>query len=1064
MKKNLPIKAFIMLLCILTVKLNAQLSGTVTINSANATGGTNYQSFNALASALTSNGISGPLTVNVVTGSGPYNEQVVFSQITGMSSTNTITINGNGNLLTFNGSSSAPYTIVLNGTDNLFINNLQMQGTNTTYAMVCILTNNANYNTFTSCSFSCTPNATSSYAIPWAVSNSMTFPSSGGSANFNTVITSTLYSGYYSVYHFGLSSAPYTTDNSFIGCRITDFYVYCVYSYYAKNLTFRGCEFDRMTRTSFTTTYMMYGFYMQGLIFEQNTIHDLYNMNQTYTGSFQGFYYVGYYNPDPSNRNIFRNNIVRDIKFNGTQYWFNWNYNSSTDWLHNTFSLDNTAATGGSIYIWYYCYGLAGTTNNFHNNNISISQGGSGTKYAMYFGGNTGGTNINGNNYYITATNGYVGYYTGNATTLSQWQSQGPDVVGYDLNPMYANLATGDLHPTNTALNNKGLPMGVPVDNLNMPREQLTPDIGALEFLSVQCSGTPSANSIVTPTFMLCPGEKAVLNVANYTSDLGVTYQWLTSPTSTLGPWTQIPGANSIYYTTPNLSSNTIYGVAITCTNAAGSTTAAGIVNIAGVTTSVVPYYESFESIPSPNKLPNCSWFSPDLGSTALTYTSSNTLGRVARTGTKFASFVYNPAGAKYFYTNAIQLEPGITYSASVWFQTEYYGYNNWSDLSIMLGPNQSTTGLVTIASTNGPAISNVYKSLSNTFTVATSGLYYVAVRGTGNTSGSAQYLSWDDLAIEIPCSLNSPTMNVTATSTSICQGQSVNLTATGADDYTWSTGDIGSNVAPVLPGVGMNNISVIGTNTLTGCTTIVNQMIQVNPSPNIFVVSDKAAVCSGQPANLTAFGAATYSWSIGGNSPMLVVMPTANTTYTVLGSNSYGCTSTGVVSVNVNPLPTILASSDRQTLCVGESVVLTANGGVNYSWLSNAQFQQIGNPINAAPTTSGSYTVTGTDANGCASTAIVSLGVDACVGINKHISDKNLVVYPNPTSGLLTVEVNNAANKLIEVTDLTGRVVATVTTTDEKVSLNLDKLANGIYNLNIHTGTSVEVVKIVKE
>jgi hypothetical protein len=597
-----------------------------------------------------------------------------------------------------------------------------------------------------------------------------------------------------------------------------------------------------------------------------------------------------------------------------------------------------------------------------------------------------------------------------------------------------------------------------------MPRSQSNPDIGALEFLSVQCSGTPGTNTVVVPAQALCPGDKANLNVANFTSDLGITYQWLTSPTSTLGPWTQIPGANSIYYTTPNLTTGTYYGVAITCTNAAGSTTAAGYVNVAGTTINTVPYYESFEGIAKPNKLPNCSWYSPQIGSLVQTYTSSSTLGRTPRTGSKFASFYYNPGGDRYVYTNAIQMEPGITYSASVWFQTEYYGYNNWTDLSIMVGPTQSTTGLVTIASTNGPAISNIYKSLSNTFTVASSGLYYVAVKGTVNTSSSAQYLSWDDLAIEIPCSLNSPTMNVTATSTVVCEGQGVNMTAVGADTYTWSTGDNNSAIVATPVSVGLNNIVVMGTNTLTGCTTTVSQMLYVNPSPQIFVVADKPAVCAGQAVNLTAFGAATYSWSIGGNNPYLSVVPSGNTTYTVLGSNSYGCSSSGTVNVNVNPLPAIAASSDRPTLCVGESVVLTASGGVSYTWLSNAQFQLVGNPVSVSPTSTGNYTVTGKDANGCESTAIVPLGVDACTGINANMADKHLVVYPNPTTGMLTIEVNNSADRTIEITDLTGRVVATVTTSEGKVNVNLDKLAKGIYNLNIRTGNTVEVVKIVKE
>ncbi|MEO5569915.1 MAG: hypothetical protein ABIT08_08300, partial [Bacteroidia bacterium] len=84
--------------------------GTYTINSAVATGGTNYQTFNAFKNALGCN-IAGPIVVNVVAGSGPYNEQLILPQIGGMSAVNTITINGNGRTLTFAATvSTAPST------------------------------------------------------------------------------------------------------------------------------------------------------------------------------------------------------------------------------------------------------------------------------------------------------------------------------------------------------------------------------------------------------------------------------------------------------------------------------------------------------------------------------------------------------------------------------------------------------------------------------------------------------------------------------------------------------------------------------------------------------------------------------------------------------------------------------------------------------------------------------------------------------------------------------------------------------------------------------------------
>src|SRR5688572_19839927 len=153
MKKTYKkVAAFVALLSLFAFNAGAQLNGVYTINSFAATGGNNFQTFGALASALTASGVSGPVTVNVLTASGPYVEQVQFGSITGVSGTNIITINGNGNLITFNSTSSTqPWTINLNGADRMYFNNLQVQGTGANYAYPLILNSGADFNKFTAC-------------------------------------------------------------------------------------------------------------------------------------------------------------------------------------------------------------------------------------------------------------------------------------------------------------------------------------------------------------------------------------------------------------------------------------------------------------------------------------------------------------------------------------------------------------------------------------------------------------------------------------------------------------------------------------------------------------------------------------------------------------------------------------------------------------------------------------------------------------------------------------------------------------------------------------------------
>lgn len=588
-----------------------------------------------------------------------------------------------------------------------------------------------------------------------------------------------------------------------------------------------------------------------------------------------------------------------------------------------------------------------------------------------------------------------------------------------------------------------------------------------VDYFTVPCSGTPGPNSVVTPSNAICPGSATNLMLANTYSVGGISYQWQSSSTSSVGPFTAITGATNAAITSPTLGTQTWFNVVITC-SAGGSplTATVGEVMVQQTTTNSIPYSEGFENISGENELPNCSWSIPNLGTTALTYTSSNTLGRIPRTGNNFASFYYNPGGINYFYTNGLQLEAGVTYSASLWYQTEYYGYNNWTDLSILIGTNQTSTGLNTIVSTNGSAISSVYKSLSDTFSVPSSGIYYLCVRGTGNTSSSAQFLSWDDLAVTIPCELNSPTVSLSASSTTICAGESVNLTASGADTYSWSSG-ASSNSINENPEVTTNYV-VIATNTLSGCSVSLSEIIYVNPSPLVFAYSDNTTICSGSVAYLTAIGGSnnSYIWSTGGSGANITVSPTVASSYSVIATNPEGCSSQASIQIGINNLPTITVSSPQiDGICEGESAVLDASGAFTYSWVTSTPSQMYaGTSITVSPMATSIYTVTGVDLNGCENITTVSLLVSECTGLLNNTAVSNSYrIFPNPTNGEFSVEFSNASNREYHITDLTGRLILNHSSNEIKINFNLNGFADGIYYLTVSNNDLNEVIKIIK-
>jgi len=137
--------------------MNTLLSGTYTINSTEPTGGTNFNSFTDLANALTTGGFDGPVTVNVVAGTGPYTESFVLNELNYNNATNTLTINGNGETLQYLSTDNYQRaTLKLNGTDYVTVNNLIIKALGTAsneYGFAVHIKSGADHNAFNNCQF-----------------------------------------------------------------------------------------------------------------------------------------------------------------------------------------------------------------------------------------------------------------------------------------------------------------------------------------------------------------------------------------------------------------------------------------------------------------------------------------------------------------------------------------------------------------------------------------------------------------------------------------------------------------------------------------------------------------------------------------------------------------------------------------------------------------------------------------------------------------------------------------------------------------------------------------------
>jgi hypothetical protein len=148
-------------------------------------------------------------------------------------------------------------------------------------------------------------------------------------------------------------------------------------------------------------------------------------------------------------------------------------------------------------------------------------------------------------------------------------------------------------------------------------------------------------------------------------------------------------------------------------------------------------------------------------------------------------------------------------------------------------------------------------------------------------------------------------------------------------------------------------------------------------PPPTVTVNS--TSICLGQTTTLTATSSTTggtYLWSNGATTPSITVNPTLTTTYSVTYTNNG--TANGSGTVTVNPLPAINAGQDV-TICQGISANLTASGGSTYVWTGGPSTAN----YTVSPSATTTYTISGTDANGCSNTDQVVINVNPLPVVN---------------------------------------------------------------------------------
>jgi hypothetical protein len=169
------------------------------------------------------------------------------------------------------------------------------------------------------------------------------------------------------------------------------------------------------------------------------------------------------------------------------------------------------------------------------------------------------------------------------------------------------------------------------------------------------------------------------------------------------------------------------------------------------------------------------------------------------------------------------------------------------------------------------------------------------SVVGTDGNGCKAQASS--KVTVNLP-----PTIQISATETTICSGQSTTISATGADSYEWNNG-VSSSSQTVSPNI-TTTYTVTGSS--FGCKAVKTITITVDEIPTISIVATETSICLGKSTTLTASGANDYTWSTGNLGSIQNVTPNSTTMYSVTGTNGSNCKSVATIEITVIKVPTI--------------------------------------------------------------------------------------------------------------------------------------------------------------
>ena len=316
--------------------------------------------------------------------------------------------------------------------------------------------------------------------------------------------------------------------------------------------------------------------------------------------------------------------------------------------------------------------------------------------------------------------------------------------------------------------------------------------------------------------------------------------------------------------------------------------------------------------------------------------------------------------------------------------------------------------------------------------------------------------------------------LEVTADPADICLGEETTVVATptggsGTYSYSWTSipeGFTSDEQSPMVSPLETTQYFVTvddGIIALSDNTEIiVNALPQVN-------LGDDLVLCGEDEYTLDAGNeGSSYSWSTGEDTQTIVASGDGPIDFWVDVTNPSGCTTRDEVVITFGSIPEVFLGVDT-TLCGKTNITLDAgNEGSEYLWSNGEETQTIivdtsdyGYGIQA-------HSVLVTNEYGCESESEIEIEFLDCTGIDESKATVSIVAYPNPSSGIINLNLESVNNEMVDIkiSGINGNVIyfekGILINKSLKKQIDLSNFANGVYTLFVISENYIVDKKII--